>query len=432
MVTKTPIKRRTFLKGLGAAGAANIFHIAPASALGLDGHVAPSNRIVVGAIGIGWQGGNNLGSALGIKEFQVVAVCDIDGAHLEDAKNRVNRKYQNAGCATYGDFRELIARGDLDVASIALPDHWHAVPAIEAANAGLDVFGEKPLSHDLAAGRAMCDAIHRHGCVWQTGSWQRSREEFHRACELVRNGRIGKVHTVEVGLGGNHTDYENTQGQETPMPPPAHLDYETWVGPAPWAPYCPARVHKNWRWVMDHGGGKLMDWVGHHVDIAHWGLDFDSTGPAELEGSGVFPPDGLWDAPTHFQFNCTYANGVNIIVGSDLPGGTKWYGDEGWVHVDRGRLDASGSVLEEVIGPEETKLYYSRDHFQNFADCIKSRKLTITPIETAHRSASVGHLCNIAMATGRKLKWDPKKEKFIGDPGAGKFLTMPYREPWQR
>ncbi len=426
--------RRQFLKGAGGivAGAISFPYIIPSSALGKDGSISPSNRIVMGAIGIGWQGGSNMGNFLSYEDVQFVAVCDVDKNHLDKAKIKVDGKYKNRDCKAYGDFRELIARGDLDAVSIGLPDHWHAVPAIAAAKAGLDIFGEKPLSHNLAQGRAMSDAVNRYDRIWQTGSWQRSRQNFHRACELVRNGRVGKIHTVEVGLGGGYSDYAKTRGQETPSAPPAELDYDMWLGPAPWAPYCPARVHKNWRWHLDYGGGRLMDWVGHHVDIAHWGLGLDYDGPVEIEGIGFSPAQGLWNAQVQYRVVCKYANGVEMILDSSFSGGTKWIGDKGWVHVNRGHLDAEPkSVLKEVIGPDEIQLYKSKDHWRNFLDCIKSRQLTITPCEVAHRSASVGHLSLIAMQLGRKLKWDPGKERFTNDRDANALLSRQMRSPWQ-
>ncbi|HOC17083.1 MAG TPA: Gfo/Idh/MocA family oxidoreductase, partial [Vicinamibacterales bacterium] len=254
---------------MAVAGAALAPTIVKASALGRGGAVAPSDRIVMAGIGFGMQGPGNMRSFLGKDEVQWVAVCDLDDDHLQAARRTVNEKYGNEDCATYKDYRELYARGDLDAVSIAVPDHWHAILSIEAVRAGLDVFGEKPFTHSLREGRALCDAIRRYGRVWQTGSWQRSEENFHRAAELVRNGRIGKVLRVEVGLPSGYTDFARTFGQETIEPPPAALDYDRWLGPAPYAPYCKARVHMNWRWNMDYAGGQLMDWVGHHLDIAH-------------------------------------------------------------------------------------------------------------------------------------------------------------------
>ncbi len=216
------------------------------------------------------------------------------------AQDMVNKKYGNSACATYHDFRELFLRKDLDAVSIAVPDHWHAILAISALRAGLDVYGEKPLTHNLREGRALCDAARRYGRVWQTGSWQRSVENFHQACELVRNGRIGKVKKIEVGLPSGHYDFAGTFGQEALAPRRPNLDYEFWVGPAPWWPYCKARVHMNWRWNMDFGGGQYMDWIGHHLDIAHWGMGWDETGPVEIEAKGEFPTSGIYNSPTRY------------------------------------------------------------------------------------------------------------------------------------
>ncbi len=430
---KCVLGRRKFLKeAVAAAGAAVAFPaIVPSSARGADGAIAPSNRIVLGAIGIGWQGGVNLKDFLGKREVQVVAVCDVDQDHLDEAKRWADNTYGNKDCRAYRDFRELIGRGDLDAVSLGLPDHWHAVPAIAAARAGLDIYSEKPLAYSLREGRSICEAVRRYARVWQTGSWQRSQENFHHACQLVRNGRLGKVHRVEVGLPGGFYDFAGTAGQETPGPAPEVLDYDFWLGPAPTAPYCPARVHKNWRWNLDYGGGQMMDWVGHHLDIAHWGLGLDYAGPVEIEGQGTFPAEGLWNAATEYKVTCKYADGLEIILGSSFTGGATWYGEEGWINVDRGRLDAEPKeVLKEVIRPGEIHLCKSRDHVQNFLDCIRSRRLTIAPCEVAHRSASVGHLGQIAILTGRKLKWDPDKEEINDDPGATALLGRPYREPW--
>jgi len=431
------MNRRQFLKRLSAvtAGAACFPSIVPASVLGKSGATAPSNRIVMAGIGFGMMGIPNMRSFLEKDEVQWVAVCDVDENNLMQARDIVNEKYGNKSCAVYHDFRELYLRKDIDAVSIAVPDHWHAIPAIAAARAGFDIYGEKPLSHDLLEGRAMCNAVKRYNRIWQTGSWQRSVANFHRACELVRNGRIGKILKVEVGLPSGHTDFGRTAGQEAIEPPPPHLDYDFWIGPAPYAPYCPARVHKNWRWIMDLGGGQLMDWVGHHVDIAHWGLDFDTTGPVEIEGYGEFPRRGLWNSPTRYYLQAKYADGTPMIIAGghrEIRSGTKWIGEFGWVWVDRGGLEAHPAhILNDFIGPDETRLYMSRDHYQNFLDCVKSRRQTITPIEVAHRSASVGHLGVIAMELGRKIRFNPETETIIDDPEATRLLSRAYRSPWQ-
>jgi predicted dehydrogenase len=431
------MRRREFLKKvpLAAAGAAAFPSIVRASALGLDGAVPPSDRIVMAGIGFGMQGGPNMKEFLGMSEVQWVGVCDLDELHLAEARDIVNAAYGNRDCAIYRDFRELFARGDLDAVSIAVPDHWHAIVSIAAVHAGLDVYGEKPLTHSLREGRALCNAVKRYGRVWQTGSWQRSVDNFRRACELVRNGRIGKVQRVEVGLPAGHHDFAGTFGHERIEAPPPELDYDTWLGPAPYAPYCKARVHMNWRWNMDFGGGQLMDWVGHHLDIAHWGLGIETTGPVEVRGKGMFPRTGIYNSPTRYWVEARYADGTLIILAGGFPeiqSGTKWIGEYGWVWVDRGGFESQPAYLvNEVIGPNEIKLYLSRDHYQNFIDCIKSRALTIAPCEVAQRSASVGHLGVIAIETGRKINWDPATETIIGDPDAERLLSRCYRKPWQ-
>lgn len=432
-----PIGRRDFLKTapLALAGAAAFPTIVRASALGRAGAIAPSDRIVMAGIGFGMQGPGNMNNFLGKPEVQWVAVCDLDDVPLKRAKGMVDRKYGNADCQTYKDYRELFARSDLDAVSIAVPDHWHAILATSAVKAGLDVYGEKPFTHSLREGRALCNAIQRYGRVWQTGSWQRSEDNFHRACELVRNGRVGKIQRVEVGLPSGFTDFAKTFGQEKIQAPPAGFDYDTWLGPAPWSPYCTARVHMNWRWNMDYGGGQLMDWIGHHLDIAHWGMGYELTGPVEISGKGEFPTTGIYNGATKFWVDAKYQDGTPMVIAGGYPAiqsGTKWIGDAGWVWVDRGGFETQPAHLtQEVIGPNENRLYKSRDHYQNFLDCVRSRALTIAPAEVAHRSASVGHLGVIAIETGRTIKWDPATETIIGDPAAERLLSRAYRAPYQ-
>jgi len=438
MKGKNSICRRQFLKALAGTAATAVgfpYIVSAAAPTGRGGGVAASERITMGCIGVGWQGTSNMDSFLGEKDCRIVAVCDADKNHLQNAVNRVNSRYKNQDCVSYHDFRELLARPDIDAVSIGLPDHWHAIPAIEATASGKDIYGEKPLSHSFKEGRAICDAVARYRRVWQTGSWQRSQENFRFACELVRNGRIGKVHTVQVGLPAGHTDFAGTKGQEQFGPPPENLDYDFWLGPAPYAPYCPARVHKNWRWHLDYGGGQLMDWVGHHVDIAHWGLGFDYAGPHEIEGVGEYPKDGLWNTATKYRLTAKYPDGITMIIAgghNDIRSGTKWIGQNGWVWVDRGRIDAQPKkLLEEKIGPNETALFKSPGHWRNFLDCVKSRATTLTPCEVAHRSATPGHLGQIAMILGRKIHFNPDTEEILGDETATRMLSMPMRSPWQ-
>ena len=428
------IDRRSLIKGaLGAGAGAALFNVVPASALGLGGHVAPSNRIVMGCIGLGGQGSGNMGTFLNMPDTQIVAVCDVDKNHLAGAKKTVDQHYSNQGCSAYGDFRELLSRKDLDALSLATPDHWHAIPAITALNAGLDVYGEKPVSHCLAEGRAMADAQKKNNRIWQTGSWQRSESHFRTACELVRNGRIGKVAKIEVGLP---TDSPHGPVQFKDAPP--ELDYEFWVGPSRWAPYCDERTHWNWRWQLDYGGGQMMDWIGHHADIANWGMGWDSTGPVEIEGKGEYPTEGIWNAATVYHFIAKYKDGAEMHVANGgnagIRGGTKWIGENGqWIWVDRGNdsLEASTkSILMDKVGPNEIQLFRSPGHWREFLDSVKSRRPTVAPCETGHRAASIGHLGQIAMLTGRKLHWNPDTEQFRDDPTATRMLSTPMRAPW--
>ena len=427
------ITRRTFLKNTAAVavGVAGFPCFVPAAALGKAGSVSPSNRIGIGCIGLGWQGPGNMNSFLSYDDCHVAAVCDVDNNHLDNAKNTVNKKYGNQDCTAYSDFRELLARKDIDAVSLAIPDHWHSVISIEAARNGKDIYGEKPLSHTLAEGRAMCHAVKQYGRVWQTGSWQRSQEHFRHACEIVLNGRIGKVHTVQVGLPSGFY----ARKDETLKDPPAELDYDRWLGPAPWAPYCEARVHVNWRWHLDYGGGQLMDWVGHHVDIAHWGMGCDYTGPTEIEGRGEYARDGLWNAATKYRLHAKYANGIDMIIAGghgDIRSGTKWIGPDGWVWVDRGGIEAEPeSLLKENFGPSEIHLYRSPGHQREFLDSVKTRATTLAPCEVAHRSASVGHLGQIAMLLDRKIRFNPDTEQIINDETATAMLSKSMRSPWR-
>lgn len=438
MAHKKQISRRRFLisaTGL-VAGAAAAPMLIPSRVLSQEG-VLPGEKVTMGCIGVGWQGTSNMENFLRLPDVQIVAVCDVDKNHLENARDIVNKHYGNQDCATYHDFRELLAREDIDVVSIGLPDHWHSIPAIAAAEAGKDIYGEKPLSHSLREGRAMVDTVERYGRIWQTGSWQRSQAKFRFAAELVRNGRIGKIQRVEVGLPSGHTDFAGTKGEDQIQPPPPELDYEFWLGPAPYSPYVKSRLHKNWRWYYDFGGGQLMDWVGHHVDIAHWGMGAEYTGPVEIEGTGEFPRDGVWNTATRYRIDTRYANGIPMVIAGghadvcDGNLGAKWIGEDGWVWVDRSGIDAEPkSLLDEQIGPNEIHLYNSPGHWRNFIDCVKSRRQTIAPCEVAHRSASPGHLGLIAMLAGRKIRFDPETETIEGDDIAARMLGNAMRSPW--
>jgi myo-inositol 2-dehydrogenase/D-chiro-inositol 1-dehydrogenase len=435
------LSRRGFLKTTATLGVGLALPtIVPSSVFGAT---APSEQITVGCIGVGRMGTDDLREALGFKQVQVVAVCDVDSNRVRNAQRRVESYYRDRGagdsykgCAIYGDFRELLARGDIDAVQIATPDHWHALPAIAAAQAGKDVFLQKPLTLTIREGRVLSDAVRRYSRVFQTGSQQRSDARFRQACELVRNGRIGKLQTVKVGF-----DIDPGTDPTPPMPVPENLDYDMWLGPAPWAPYTEKRVHPQnsingrpgWLRIADYGAGMITGWGSHHNDIAQWGMDTEHTGPVEIEARAEFPKDGLWDVHGLFHIEYTYANGVKVICTDNRENqqGVRFEGTDGWVYVRRGAIQAEpASLLEETIGADGTKLYVSNNHKGNFYECIKSRAETIAPVEVAHRSCTVCLLGDIAMRLGRKLKWDPKTETFVGDAEANRVVSKPMRSPW--
>ena len=428
------LNRRKFIKraGVAVAGAIGFPYLIPASALGKNGTVAPSNRITMGLIGAGGQGTYDMKGFLGKPEAHVLAVCDVDRNHRNRARDMVNEKYGNKDCSTYNDFRDLLARKDIDALIIALPDQWHAIAAILGARAGKDIYAEKPLAYTISEGRAIVNAVEKYGIVWQTGSQQRSERNFRFACELVRNGRIGDVHTVKVGLPyGNSIQKRSTK----PAPVPEGFDYDMWLGPAPRAPYSPARCFWNFRWISDYSGGQITDWSGHHIDIANWGMNTEHSAPVEIEGSGTWPKakDGLFDTVEAYRFVCKYREGFTMIVADSRQHqmGVRFEGTEGWVHVNRGGIEASPkSLLKTVIKPNEIHLYKSNDHKQNLLDCVKTRSQTVAPVYAGHHSIMVGHLGIAAMKLGRKLKWNPETEQFVNDPEADRLLSRPMRSPW--
>lgn len=437
------LTRRQVLKATAAGLAVPTF--LPSHLFGAD---APSKKITMGFIGVGWMGSGNLGSFLGLKDCQVVAIADVQQKPLNEAVERVNKQYGNKDCKAYKDFRELLARNDIDAVCISTPDHWHSIPAIEAAKAGKDIYCEKPLSHSFAEGVAMVKAVVENKRIWQTGSWQRSVANFRQGSELVLNGYIGKVKRVEVGLPSGHADFQGTGNKCDNGDPPAGVDYDFWVGPAKMIPFNNCRFNKNWRWCYNFGGGQLMDWIGHHGDIAHWGLTSstygvgpdDKIGPLEVSATAVFPPkDAVWNTATKFKVECKYPNDIELIISGGHPGirgGTKWIGADGWVWVDRGGFETSDPKWKEEIQKREKKgdlkvqLPISPGHQRQFLDCVKSRKRTLTPIEIAHRSQTPGHLGYIASVLGRKLKWDAAKQEFVDDTEANRMLAPPLRKPW--
>jgi predicted dehydrogenase len=383
------------------------------------------------------QGPGNTRAFLAEHDCQVVAACDVDQNHLKQAVDTINNHYDNKDCIAYHDYREMLARDDIDAVMLAVPDTWHALVATEAARRGKDIYGEKPLARTIAEQQAIVKAVHKHGRIWQTGSWQRSQRSFRQAAEIVRNGLIGRVTRVEVGLPAGNHDWNKTGMLTTPTTPPPELDYDFWLGPSQMEPYIPARIHMNWRWNYNVGGGQLLDWIGHHNDIAHWGMGFDDSGPLEVEGHGEFPPrDAVWNTATKYRINCKYPGDIDWVIAGgydDIKMGAKWIGTDGWVYVDRGKYDASNLdwFVEIPQDRYRIKLYHSDNHQRNFLDCVKSRKPTITPVEVAHHSAIPGHLGLISMLVGRKLTWNAAREKIIDDREASKLLTRPYRAPWK-
>jgi predicted dehydrogenase len=426
--------RRDFVKRSVAVGAGVFIFpsIVPSSALGMGGRTAPSDRVVIGAIGTGSQGMSNMNDFLELKDaVQFVAVCDVDSSRLAKAKERVDAANKNSDCRTYGDFREFLAKEKLDAVSLALPDHWHGIIYTEVVNSKLNVYGEKPICRTIKDGQTIVAAVKKNHIIWQTGSWQRSLPNFRCGAELAINGRAGKIKYIEVGLPDG--------GKGIGTPPvkdvPPELNWEMWLGPAPKVPYRGVS-HWDWRWILDYSGGQLTDWAGHHIDIANWGSGHEHTGPVEISGTGIYPSEGIFNAPVEYDFLCKYADGIEMRVANasrlKLGMGTTWYGDKGWIHTDRGnKLSASDpKILEEVIGENEIHLYKSENHWQNFVDCVRSGEQAIAPIEVAYRAISVALLGEIAMTTGQTIHWDPEKEEITSNPRASRLLSRPYRQPW--
>lgn len=445
--TSIKMTRRSFLhSGAVAMAALGVPSIVPSSVFGSN---APSNRIVIGCVGLGGMGMGNMRGFLNKKDAQIVAVCDVvmsgraeygpnangygnKGKDLgrEPARREVNEYYaeksrlgQPKGCACYNDFRELIARTDIDAVVVTTPDHWHVPISLAAVKAGKDVYCEKPLSLTISEGRILADAVKRYGRILQTGTQHRSNSTRRYICELIRNGRIGKLHTVKCSIGG---------GPSCPpqpvMPVPKGFDYGMWLGQAPWAPYTEKRCHYYFRFIWDYAGGQVTNNGVHALDFIQWALGTDRSGPVEIQGKGDFPGEGLFNTPTDWDIEYKYYDAVKLLFKSGK-WGIRFEGSEGWIQTSP--FDASPkSLLKSVIGPDEIHLYKSNDHKQNFLDCIKSRKDPIAPAEVGHRSAAICHLGNIAMLTGRKLKWDHEREQFINDTTANQMLSRPMRSPW--
>ncbi|MFQ5504838.1 MAG: Gfo/Idh/MocA family protein [Planctomycetota bacterium] len=406
------ISRRDFLLAAGCSVALPRL----ASARGY-----PANeRIGLGLIGVGGLGGGfHLPKVLRIEDLEVLAVADVDAEHLDKAVAKTGGR-----ASGYRDYRRILERSDIDAVLIATPDHWHALCAVHAMEAGKDVYCEKPLALTIKEGRAIARAARSSGRVFQTGTQQRSDRRFRRASELVRNGRLGSLEEVRVVLGKAPTSAWVADSEA-----PACLDWNFWLGPAPLVPYNRKRCHYTFRWFLDYSGGKMTDWGAHHLDIVQWALGTELGGPVRVEASGVFPADNFYETAVDFDVRYEYANGVRVRVAGSGRNGVTFRGSAGELFVSRSEIRATpAEILDSEAGP--IRLYESRDHHRNWIDCIRSRRPPVSDAEIGHRSATVCHLGNIAMALGRKLVWDPAAERFPEDEAANRLLHKPMRSPW--
>ena len=436
--------RRGFLKkAAGAAvGTVGFPYVISFSALGKAANVAASERITVGCVGVGPQGRAVMRNFLAQKDAQVVAICDLKEAARQEAKNLVNKHYQNNDCATYKDFRELVSRDDIDVVSVATTDHWHVLVSLAAAKAGKDVYLEKPMGLSVTEDQALRQICHRYGTVFQFGTQQRSSRNFRFACELARNKRIGKLHTINVWSPSSASG-----GPPEPVPAPKELDYDMWLGPAPYTPYTKDRCsNKYWWFISDYALGFIAGWGVHPLDIAVWGGGDKLNCPVEIQGKGVWPdPAGVCDTATNWNIVLKYDSGVTMnFTGNPFPEtwkkrygrttshGTAFEGSEGWVHVDRAGINAHPKeLLQTELGPNDIHLYESNNHVRNMLDCVKTRAETICPIDVAVQADTICQVSDIAIRLEQKLRWDPTKECFVNNETANRRLTRSMRSPWR-
>ncbi len=447
--------RRKFLKTTGVAGASIIVlpTIVPSSVFGKN---APSNRLNIAQIGCGRMGRGDMGSVMRQDNVRFMAVCDVDSKRMKDGKKMIDDFYASQGkpnevdVKMYGDYRELLMDPEIDGVVISTPDHWHSQPAIEAAYAGKHIYLQKPTSLTIVEGRQLSDAVHRSGVIFQIGSQQRSADQFRYACELVRNGRIGKIHTIKIGLPGDPGG-----DKEPEMAIPSNLNYDMWLGSTPETYYTEKGVHPQhdysrpgWLRREQFGAGMITGWGAHHLDIAHWGMGTEFSGPIEVEAEAKFPTSGLWNVHGDFMMKAKYANGVTMHVSGEYTNGVRFEGEDGWIFVTRGNyqvtdsdpvtfdankksLDASDEkILKSKIGEDEINLYRSSNHYGNWVECMQTLKQPIAPVEVAHRSCSACLLGHIAMKFEGKLKWDPRRERFIDNDDANAMLSRPQRYPY--
>ena len=452
---KSSVSRRGFLKsGLSAAAVLGFPAIVPSTVLG---QFAPSKRINVGAIGVGRISRiHDMPLVLQYDRARITAVCDVDAHRVEGGKKLVNDFYANKtgkpydGVTAYANYRDLLANKDIDAVIVSTPDHWHALIGIDAVRAGKDMYLQKPASLTIAEGRALSDAVQASGRIVQIGSQQRSSVQFRYAAELVRNGRIGDLERVEVGL-----PIDRAGGDKTPMAAPSWFNYDMWLGSTPYVYYTETRVHPQtgygrpgWLCCRQFCAGMIAGWGAHHIDSAHWAMNTEYTGPVEVWGHGEFPNHGLWDVHGAFKTEAVYANGVRMTISGDFPNGIKFYGTKGWVFVSRGNEQVTQSdpgaklkdatalassdpaIIHSTIGPDEIHLYESREQHGNWLDCIVSRATPISPIEMGHRAASTCLIHDAAMVLKRKLYWDPVMERFKNDDEANAMLKRPQRPPY--
>ncbi len=433
-----PFSRRRFLVGSTiAAGAACTPAIIPSSVLGKGRAIAPSDKIVMGSIGLGIRGTKNMRQFMRYDNVHIVAVCDVFNSQRQKAKQTVDDYYVNNDCAMYGDFRELITREDIDAVGVAAPDHWHVLIGLAASHAGKDMYYEKPVGLSMEQGQALRKTIHENKNVFQFGTQQRSSRNFRFACELVRNQRIGELKKIFVGAPASWPI-----PQDPVIPVPDDLDYDMWLGPAPVAPYSYQRCrpytkeesYSTWYHIYDYCLGFIANWGIHHLDIAQWGNGTDDTTPVDVEGTGEFPKEGIANCCIKWELEFHYANGVTMFY-TDNQGrakqGVRFEGTKGWVHVNRQGISAEPeSLLNAKLGSSDIHLMESGDHYLNFLNAVKNRSETICPVETAVHSDTLCQLSNIATRLGRKLRWNPEREQFVDDEEANGMLSRPMREPW--
>ena len=413
-----------------AASALVMPYFIPARALGRDGAVAPSNRIGVGVIGLGDRGNYHLSALPAFKEAQVVAVCDVRGLQAQKVCRSVDEKSGTKGCVATQDFREIFARPDIDAVTIAAPENWHAIMSIEAMKAGKDVYCEKALSLTVAEGRAVCGAVRRYGRILQAGTQQRSDRRFRFACELARNGYLGKLHTVTAAVPSGRRMLSLP-----PAPVPEDLNYDLWLGPAPFKPYREGLCAYNWYFLTDYCAGWIQSWGVHHLDIALWGAPKLATSPLEVEGTADFLAEGDADVSFGWRVNMTTPDGLRLQFFDDgsspFGHGVRFEGDKGWVHVTRGDIKAEpASLLDTLIKPGEEHLYLSNNHMENFLQCIRTRRDPVASVEVCHAATTISLVADIATRAGRKLVWDWSKERFANDEVANRMLSRTLRTPW--